>query len=55
MQDLREKIKAKKLPQIWIWERLGLNLGGLWDGLKRLLDSFGRVLVITWPIKSELF
>ena len=55
MQDLRKKIKAKKLLQNWIWDDLGLNLGGLCDDLERLLAPFGRLLVVTWPSKIEFF
>ena len=53
MQDLRKKIKAKKLLQNWIWDGLGLNLGGLWDDLGRLLAPFGRLWVVTWPFRIE--
>ena len=55
MQDLRKKIKAKKLLQNWIWDGLGLNLGGLWDDLGRLLAPFGRLWVVTWPFRIEFF
>ena len=53
MQDLRRKIKAKKIASKWIWDGLGLNLGRLWDGLGRLLGSFGCFLVVSWRSKSN--
>ena len=28
-------------------------MGGLWDGLGRLLASFGRLLVVSWLFKSN--
>ena len=53
MQDLKRKIKAKKIASKWIWDGLGLNLGRLWDGLGRLLVSFGHLLVVSWLFKSN--
>ena len=53
MQDLRRKIKAKKIASKWIWDGLGLNLGRLWDGLGRLLGSFWCFSVVSWPFKIE--
>ena len=34
-----------KYPKKWIWEGLGLHLGGVWDGLGRPLGTFERFLV----------
>ena len=44
MQILDVKKKAPKWLQNWIWEGLGLRLGGIWDGLGGLLGTFGRFL-----------
>ena len=40
MQILSIKKKATKCFKTWIWEGLGLYLGGVWDGLVRLLGTF---------------
>ena len=42
MQILNVKKKASKHEKTWIWEGLGLNLGGVWDALGRLLAARGR-------------
>jgi len=46
MQILDVKKKAPKWLQNWIWEGLGLRLGGIWDGLGGLLGIFGRFLAV---------
>ena len=46
MQILNVKKEAPKLLKDWIWEGLGLHLGGSWDGLGVLLATFGRFLVV---------
>ena len=46
MQILDVKKKAPKWLQNWIWERLGLRLGRIWDGLGGLLDTFAGFLVV---------
>ena len=42
--------KATKYLKEWIWEGLGLHLGGGWHGLGRLLDAFG---LFFWYSKSK--
>ena len=46
MQLWSRKIKSQKSRQNWIWEGLGLHLGGGWDGLGRLLSTFDHFLVV---------
>ena len=46
MQILNVKKKASEHGKTWIWEGLGLNLGGVWDALGRLLVALGRFLLI---------
>ena len=46
MQIVNRKIKAQKRLKKWIWEGLGLHLGGVWDGLGRLLGALGRLLAV---------
>ena len=38
-----------------ILECLGLHLGRVWDGLGRLLGTFGRFLAVLWGVKINLF
>ena len=38
----------------WIWDGLGLHLGGGWDALGRLLDTLGRLWAIFWAFNIEL-
>ena len=40
MQILGREQKATKCIKEWIWEGLGLHLGGGWRGLGRLLGTF---------------
>ena len=47
-------MEAQTLPNL-IWEDLGLHLGGGWDGLGRLLATFGRPLVVFLVFKIQLF
>ena len=35
---------SKKSLKNWIWDDLGLHLGGVWGALGRLLAAFGRLL-----------
>ena len=46
MQILNPKKNNHKYPKNWIWEGLGLYLGGGWDGLGRLFGTFGRFLIV---------
>ena len=46
MQILSSKKKATKCLKTWIWEGLGLYLGGVWGGLVRLLVTFGRFFAV---------
>ena len=55
MQICRGKMKAKKSLKNWIWEGLGLHLGGLWEGLGPLLGALGRFLAVLWAFKNQLF
>ena len=48
-------MKAKKSLKNWIWEGLGLHLGGLWEGLGPLLGALGRFLAVLWAFKNQLF
>ena len=50
-----KKIKATSSPKNWIWEGLGLHLGGVWDGLGPLWGALGRLLGFFWTLKIELF
>ena len=47
--------KAEKSLKNWIWEGLGLHLGGVWERLWRLLDALGPFLAKFWAFKSQLF
>ena len=55
MQIWSGKINAKKSLKIWIWEGLGLHLGGLWEGLGPLLGALGCFLDVLWAFKNLLF
>ena len=44
MQISSWKGNATKCLKKWIWEGLGLHLGGVWDSLGRLLDALRRLL-----------
>ena len=55
MQILDVKNKAPKWLQNWIWEGLGLRLGGIWDGLGGLLGTFGGFLAVFWCSESAFF
>ena len=55
MQIWSRKIKSQKSRQNWIWEGLGLHLGGVWDALGRLLGAPGPLLVAFWAFKIEFF
>ena len=48
-------MKNKKSIKNWIWEGLGLHLGGVWDGLGRLLGTFGRFLAVLGVFYIILF
>ena len=54
MQISYGKIKSKKMLKKWIWDGLGLHLGGGWDALGRLLVTLGRFLAISGAFKIEL-
>ena len=45
------KKQAKKLLKNLILESLGLNLGGGWDALGRLLATFGHILAVFWTLQ----
>ena len=62
MQILNVKKKASKHEKTWIWEGLGLNLGGVWDALGRLLGaswrsgaSLGRLLIVFSGVGNPAF
>ena len=55
MQFWNGKIKAKKSLKNWIWEGLGLHLGGFWEGPGRLLGALGRFLAVLLAFKNQLF
>ena len=55
MQIWSGKIKAKKSLKNWIWEGLGLHLGGFWEGPGRLLGALGRFLAVLLAFKNQLF
>ena len=44
--NLEREKNTSKHAKTWIWEGLGLNLGGVWDALGRLLAALGRLLLI---------
>ena len=46
--------KATKCPKEWIWDGLGLHLGGGWGALGRLLVALGSFLAVLEPFKIEL-
>ena len=50
MQIWNRKIEGQKFLKNWIWNGLGLHLGGVWDALGRLGVTFGRILILlkTW-------
>ena len=54
MQSWSGKMKTKKSPVHWFWESLGPPLGRAWDGLERLLDALGRLLVVSGAFKIEV-
>ena len=54
MQILNVKKKAPKWLQNWIWEGLGLRLGGIWDSLGGLLGTFGRFFAQAAPNQATL-
>ena len=49
------KNNAPKLLKNLIWEGLGLNLGGVWVALGRLLSTFGCTWVGFWAFKIVSF
>ena len=51
MQILSGKKRIPKWLQKWIWEGLGLHLGGVWDTLGSLLGTFGPILVVFWKFQ----
>ena len=51
MQILSGKKRIPKWLQKWIWEGLGLHLGGVWDTLGSLLGTFGPILVVFWEFQ----
>ena len=38
--------EIKKMPKKWIWDGLGLHLGGVWGGLGTLWAILGRLLLV---------
>ena len=55
MQFWSGEIEAKKSPKNWIWEGLGLHLGGVWGRLWHLLGALGLFLAVFRAFKSQLF
>ena len=55
MRICNRKIEAKKSHKNRFWEALGLHLGGVGNGLGPLLGALGRLLVVFWSFKIELF
>ena len=55
MQIENGKKGTTKCLKNWIWEGLGLHLGGGWGGLGRLLGTFGCFLTIFWRFWIHLF
>ena len=56
------RLYATKSPKNWFREGLGLHLGGVWDGLERLLGvsgrsgaSLGRFLIVFFSVGIQLF
>ena len=49
------KKKVPKWLKMWIWEGLGLHLGGLWRVLECLLGALGRLLAVLGAFKIEPF
>ena len=47
--------KNTKCSTKWIRKGLGLQLGGLWDGLGRLFGTFGRFFGVFWLFQMQLF
>ena len=54
MQISYGKIRSKKMLKKWIWDGLGLYLGGGWRALGRLFVPLGRFLAISGSFKNEL-
>ena len=52
MQIWIGKMQAKKSPKNWIWEGLGLQLGGVWALFWALLGAFGPFF---WCSKFNFF
>ena len=48
------KIHAQKSLQTRLWDGLGLDLGGFWGALGRLLRALGHFLSVFWAFKIEL-
>ena len=55
MQFWSREIEAKKSPKNWIWEGLGLHLGGVWERLWRLLGALGPFLAVFGRSKASFF
>ena len=55
MQILNLEKNHPKHAKKWIWEGLGLNLGGVWDALGRLLAALGRLLLIFVDVLNDVF
>ena len=49
--NLRPEKNTQKKPKNLILERLGLNLGRVWDALGRLGATFGRILTVCWTFQ----
>ena len=55
MQISDGKNQARKSLQNWIWEGLGLHLGGVWDGLGLFWRPLGGFLVVFLVFLIGLF
>ena len=55
MQIWNLKKTAQKSHKNWFWEGLGPHLGRVWDGLGPLLGALGRLWVVFWTFKIQLF
>ena len=55
MQIWNWKKNIQKSPKQRFWERLGLHLGRVWDGLGPLLGTLGRLLAVLGLFKIEFF
>ena len=62
IENWNERMKGRISLKNWIWQGLGLHLGGVWDALGRLLGaswrsgaSLGRLLIVFSGVGNPAF